>query len=152
MRVRAGVRGVGPAAALTCLVAFALVGCGSEQGSGGATPTVTISPTTTPTPTATPSSPATPSATGTIPGGPHPSDLVPLPTVSKGTMVTLTGIPERGVEASCLLLDKYLLIGGDRALLGSGAKVTVTGHTEPDMMSFCQQGIYLVVDTVTKTG
>ena len=54
--------------------------------------------------------------------------------------------------ASCLLLDKYLLIGGDRALLGSGAKVTVTGHTEPDMMSFCQQGIYLVVDSVTKTG
>jgi hypothetical protein len=131
-------------------VAFALVGCGSEQGSGGATPTVTISPTTTATPTS--SAPATPSATGTIPGGPDPSDPVPLPTVSKGTTVTLTGIPERGVEASCLLLDKYLLIGGDRALLGSGAKVTVTGHTEPDMMSFCQQGIYLVVDTVTKTG
>lgn len=131
-------------------MAFALVGCGSEQGSGGATPTVTISPTTTPTPTS--SAPATPSATGTIPGGPDPSDPVPLPTVSKGTTVTLTGIPERGVEASCLLLDKYLLIGGDRALLGSGVKVTVTGHTEPDMMSFCQQGIYLVVDTVTKTG
>ena len=131
-------------------MAFALVGCGSEQGSGGATPTVTISPTTTPTPTS--SAPATPSATGTVPGGPDPSDPVPLPTVSKGTTVTLTGIPERGVEASCLLLDKYLLIGGDRALLGSGVKVTVTGHTEPDMMSFCQQGIYLVVDTVTKTG
>jgi hypothetical protein len=77
---------------------------------------------------------------------------VPLPTATKGTSVTLTGIPERGVEASCLLLDKYLLIGGDRALLGSGAKVTVTGHTEPDMMSFCQQGVYLVVDTVTKSG
>jgi hypothetical protein len=37
-------------------------------------------------------------------------------------------------------------------LLGSGAKVTVTGHTEPDLMSFCQQGVYLVVDTVTKAG
>jgi hypothetical protein len=77
---------------------------------------------------------------------------VPLPTSTKGTRVTLTGIPERGVEASCLLLDKYLLIGGDRALLGSGAKVTVTGHTESDLMSFCQQGIYLVVDSVTKSG
>ena len=65
--------------------------------------------------------------------------------------MTLTGIPERGVEASCLL-DTYLLVGGDRVLLGSGAKVTVTGHTEPDLMSFCQQGIYLVVDTVTKVG
>jgi hypothetical protein len=66
--------------------------------------------------------------------------------------VTVTGIPERGVEASCLLLDKYLLIGGDRALLGSGAKVTVTGHTETDVMSFCQQGVYLVVDSVTTSG
>jgi hypothetical protein len=66
--------------------------------------------------------------------------------------VTLTGIPERGVEPSCLLLDRYLLIGGNRALLGSGAKVTVTGHTESDVMSYCQQGVYLVVDTVTKAG
>src|SRR5690242_5428948 len=129
MRGRAGVRGIGPAVALTGLVAFALAGCGSEQGSGGATPTVTVSPTTTPTPTATSSASATPSPTGTIPGGPDPSDPVPLPTATKGTLVTLTGIPERGVEASCLLLDKYLLIGGDRVLLASGAKVTVTGHT-----------------------
>src|SRR4051812_34121767 len=119
MRVPAGVWRVQSAAAVSCLVAFGLVGCGSEQGSGGATPTVTISPTTTPTPTATSSASATPSPTGTIPGGPDPSDPVPLPTATKGTRVTLTGIPERGVEASCLLLDKYLLIGGDRALLGS---------------------------------
>jgi hypothetical protein len=39
-----------------------------------------------------------------------------------------------------------------RALLGSGVKVTVTGHTEPDGMSFCQQGVYLVVDTETQAG
>jgi hypothetical protein len=132
--------------ALTCLVMSALAGCGAEQTSGGATPTVTISPTTTPTPTTPTASPS-----GTVPGGPDPSDP-PLPTASKGTRVTLTGIPERGVEASCLLLDTYLLVGGDRVLLGSGAKVTVTGHTEPDLMSFCQQGVYLVVDTVTKAG
>ena len=144
MRVRAGGGAVGPIVALTCLVTFGLAGCGAEQASGGPTPTVTISPTTTTT--------ATPTPSGTVPGGPDPSDPVPLPTASKGARVTLTGIPERGVEASCLLLDKYLLVGGDRVLLGSGAKVTVTGHTEPDLMSFCQQGIYLVVDTVTKTG
>ena len=41
---------------------------------------------------------------------------------------------------------------GDRALLGSGAKVTVTGHTEPDGMSVCQQGIHLNVETVTPSG
>ena len=56
------------------------------------------------------------------------------------------------MEAGCLLLDQYLLIGGDRALLGSGVKVTVTGHTEPAGMSFCQQGVYLVVETVTAAG
>jgi hypothetical protein len=66
--------------------------------------------------------------------------------------VTVTGVPGRGVEAGCLLLDPYLLIGGDRALLGSGVQVTVTGHTEPDGMSFCQQGVYLVVDTETQAG
>ena len=146
--------------ALTCLLTFALAGCGAEQATGGPTPTVTISPTatstTSTTSTTSPTSPTSPrptaSPSGTVPGGPDPSDPVPLPTASKGARVTVTGIPERGVEASCLLLDKYLLVGGDRALLGSGTTVTVTGHTEPDMMSFCQQGIYLVVDTVTDTG
>ena len=28
----------------------------------------------------------------------------------------------------------------------------VTGHTESDLMSFCQQGIYLVVDSLTSAG
>lgn len=107
---------------------------------GGATPTVTISPTLSP-------------ATGAVPTtSAGPTDPVALPTATTGATVTVTGIPERGVEASCLLLDKYLLIGGDRGLLSSGVSVTVTGHTESDVMSFCQQGIYLVVDTVTKAG
>lgn len=116
--------------------ALLLAGCGAEPSAGEATPTVTISPTTT----------AAPTATG------MPSNPVTLPTATTGAPVTVTGIPERGVEASCLLLDKYLLIGGDRALLSSGVSVTVTGHTESDVMSFCQQGIYLVVDSVTRAG
>ena len=79
-----------------------------------------------------------------------PTDPVTPPTATTGAKVTVTGIPERGVEAGCLLLDTYLLIGGDRALLSSGVSVTVTGHTESNVMSFCQQGTYLVVDSVTK--
>ncbi len=98
----------------------------------------TISPTTSPTTGAVPTTTA------------GPSDPVILPTATTGATVTVTGIPHRGVEASCLLLDKYLLIGGDRGLLSAGVSVTVTGHTESDVMSFCQQGVYLVVDTVTK--
>jgi len=104
-------------------------GCGAEPGTSGATPTVTISPTTS-----------------------NPSDPVPLASMTTGTPETVTGTPGPGVEAGCLLLDQYLLIGGDRALLGSGVKVTVTGHTEPAGMSFCQQGVYLVVETVTAAG
>ncbi len=112
-------------------VLVGLGGCGAAPGTSGSTPTptVTISPTTS-----------------------DPTDPAPLPTATTRTPVTVTGIPGRGVEAGCLLLDRYLLIGGDRALLESGVKVTVTGHTEPDGMSTCQQGVYLVVETVTPTG
>jgi hypothetical protein len=133
------------------VAASAVSGCGAEQVVGGATPTVTISPTTSASFGGSTSAPTT-TPTGSIPGGPDPTDPVPLPTATRGTPVTLTGIPERGVEPSCLVLDRYLLVGGDRALLGSGAKVKVTGHTESDVMSYCQQGIYLVVDSLAKAG
>lgn len=69
--------------------------------------------------------------------------------------MTVTGIPQPGVEASCVLLDRYLLVGGTpkhRALLvaatAAGTTVTVTGHTDPTQASFCQQGTLLVVDAV----
>ena len=69
--------------------------------------------------------------------------------------VTVTGVPEQGVEQGCLLIRPYLLVGGDdaaRALLATGAEVTVTGHLDPDQMSFCQQGTLLVVDSVVRAG
>lgn len=77
-----------------------------------------------------------------VPGGPGGSP-------SKGSTVTVSGIPEVGVEAGCLLLRGYLLVGGDRSLLQSGAPVTVVGHTDPDVASYCQQGTVLVVDSVS---
>jgi len=81
-----------------------------------------------------------------------PSDPVLPPSVTTGPTTTLTGTPRRGVEAGCLLLDAYLLIGGDRTLLDSGVAVRVTGHVDRTVMSFCQQGTPFVVESATKAG
>jgi hypothetical protein len=45
------------------------------------------------------------------------------------------------------LLDGNLLVGGPRDVLKPGARVTVTGHSQPDLMTTCQQGTPFVVDT-----
>lgn len=117
------------------VAAFALAGCGGSSSPGtspttGPTPTVTISPT----------------------SGSDPSDPVLPPTVTTGPTMTITGTPQRGVEAGCLLLDQYLLIGGDRTLLDSGVAVQVTGHVDRTVMTFCQQGTPFVVEAATKAG
>ncbi|MEO7061252.1 MAG: hypothetical protein ABI083_16145 [Lapillicoccus sp.] len=88
---------------------------------------------------------------------PQPSGPVTVcPTPAGAAPVTVTGVPKEGVEASCLLLGHYLLVGGtdaQRALLTTGrtagTSVTVTGHTDTTQMSYCQQGTLLVVDDVT---
>jgi hypothetical protein len=55
-----------------------------------------------------------------------------------------------GVEVGCILLDTgdgepYLLLGGDRSLIGSGRRLEVVGTPQPDLMTTCQQGIPFVV-------
>lgn len=64
-----------------------------------------------------------------------------------GAMMTLTGIPTSGVEARCWLLDGYLLVDVPAGLLGSGQRITVTGRVEQDLMTTCQQGIPLRVES-----
>ena len=78
----------------------------------------------------TPQEPETPTATGT-----------------SGATTTLTGVPSEGVEAGCLLLDGYLLLGGPRDVLGSGRTVSVTGRIEPGLMTTCQQGTPFLVES-----
>lgn len=87
---------------------------------------------------------------GTVP----PSGVAAPPATRPATgFVVVTGVPQAGVEASCVLLDRYLLVGGtpsQRALLGAGTTarttITVSGHTDPTQVSSCQQGTLLVVD------
>ncbi|NLU79350.1 hypothetical protein HCA58_13355 [Micromonospora sp. HNM0581] len=134
-------------AATALIVCTALAACaGQDTGDG----------TTTPTPTG--ASPVTELPTPD-PTGPAPSDPVDTtapttrPTVRPtGTSkppvtaeITLTGRVESGIEPGCLLLDGYLLLGGDRDVLTSGETVTVTGRADPTLMTTCQQGTPFVV-------
>jgi hypothetical protein len=84
----------------------------------------------------------------TLPGNPP----VTKPTPPAGE-VTVSGTVVEGVEPNCLLLDAeggttYLLVGGDRAELRAGAKVTVKGRVDRGLLSTCQQGEPLVVASI----
>ncbi|MER7167480.1 hypothetical protein ABT336_15600 [Micromonospora sp. NPDC000207] len=96
-----------------------------------------------------PTDPGTPSAPADPTGRPSAGDpgrpggsAAPKP----GT-TTLTGRVGAGVEPGCLLLDGYLLVGGDTSVLRPGARVTVTGKVEEGLMTTCQQGTPFVVST-----
>jgi hypothetical protein len=58
---------------------------------------------------------------------------------------TLSGTVTAGVEANCLLIDGFLLIGGDRTVIRAGARLTVTGRVDRDVVTTCQQGTPFVV-------
>jgi len=73
---------------------------------------------------------------------------VPGPPSGSGRPMTLTGTVTAGVENTCLLLDGHLLVGGPRDLLHGGARVTVTGYVQRDLMTICQQGIPFMVQRV----
>lgn len=98
--------------------------------------------------------PATTAPPFTRPGpgdSPLPGDLpVPAPPGSgkSAARVTVTGTVESGVEANCLMLRGYQLIGGPRVMLRQGATVTVTGQVQPDLVTTCQQGTPLMVESV----
>lgn len=85
------------------------------------------------------------------PGEEDPGDMDPAP----GAVTTLRGTASEGVEANCLVLaaddgKSYLLLGGDRNLINSGARIEVQALIQPDLMTTCQQGIPAVVQSVRK--
>ena len=138
---------------------LALAGCGSGDGADTTGPpaTPTSSPTTTPSATVPPSVPPTsvapspPSVGASVPpGGPKlPSGGPKVPPGAGAT--ELTGMVESGVEPGCLLLDGHQLVGGPRDVLVVGARVSVTGRAQPDLMSTCQQGVPFVVESARRS-
>ncbi|RKN43423.1 hypothetical protein [Micromonospora endolithica] len=142
-------------------VCMALGACGGQGGGDGtptSTPTGDLPVTSQPTP-----DPSVPPTAGPTPPTaaptPPPPSLPPLPTGKPGKPTLpppvggteLTGTIATGVEPNCLLLDGFLLIGGPRDVLRPGARVTVTGQVQPDVMSTCQQGTPFVVENARRS-
>lgn len=75
----------------------------------------------------------------------HTNSPSPGPSASAG--ITVTGTVQPGIEAGCLLLGRYLLLGGDPAVIYPGARVTVVGHLATGVVTYCMQGIPLRVDS-----
>lgn len=89
-----------------------------------------------------PIGPGDPAGPGKPPGNPAtrpPAKEGPGPSGPFAAM-TLTGTVTAGVEPNCFLLDNYLLIGGPRDVIRPGARISVVGRPEPDLMTTCQQG------------
>jgi hypothetical protein len=133
------------AAVSAALTALALAGCGPQPGGnqagggpagGTATTPATTAPTTTTPPTTTP--PAT----------------TPTGKSGSGTTVTVEGVIEPGVEHGCYVLtptsggQKYLVLGQTKP--PTDVRVRVHGTTQPDTMSYCQQGTPLQVSTIER--
>ena len=95
------------------------------------------------------SSPAIPPSEGAPSDQATPPPVDPSVGVKTVAPMTMTGTVTAGVEANCMLLNGYLLIGGPRELIRSGATITVTGRVQKGMMTTCQQGTPFVVDSAT---
>jgi hypothetical protein len=124
------------------VAAVALGGCGAASSDGTpAAPSLSPVPSqVAPTLAPNPSGPGVAPPSGPRASGPAAAGM------------SVSGEVVEGVEAGCLLLKTpatlYLLIGGDRAALPVGKRVTVVGTPQPDMMSTCQQGTPFQVDSV----
>jgi hypothetical protein len=139
------------AAAVSALACLLLAACGQADreptGPPPASPPVT-SPAPSSPPLASPT-PSNPPLASPAPATPPPSlGTQPDHTVGPAKPVTISGTVQEGVEAGCLVLDGYLLIGGRDQGVRAGAKVTVTGRAQPNLMTTCQQGTPLQVETV----
>ncbi|WP_281900501.1 hypothetical protein [Micromonospora humidisoli] len=143
-------------------VALAACGDGADVTGPPATPTssptLTVTPTdpVAPTGTVPPSAPSASVAPSAPPAGSvPPGGLKPPPggpRLPPGPGATeLTGTVEAGVEPGCLLLDGHQLVGGPTDVLVKGARVTVTGRAQPDLMSTCQQGVPFLVESARRS-
>lgn len=94
--------------------------------------------------------PSSSAASASSSAAPVPS-AAPASSSAAGGTRTISGTVTAGVEPNCLLVDDHLLIFEDEKLKAAaqeGATVTVTGRTEPGMMTTCMQGTPFVVTAI----
>lgn len=95
-------------------------------------------------PSAAPTLSPVPSQVSVVPAPSRPAAAPTSGSRAGASGMSVSGEVVEGVEAGCLLLQTpgtlYLLIGGDRAALQVGKRVTVVGTPQPGLMSTCQQG------------
>jgi hypothetical protein len=139
----------------TLVVCAALSACGGQGGDEGpAAPSssegspVTTSPSTDPAEPVDPTAPVPPAST-VLPPTKRPPVGPSRPPGPGAT--TISGTIQRGVEPNCLMIDGYQLVGGPRDVLVPGARVTVTGQPQPDMMTTCQQGTPFAVESARRS-
>ncbi|RRS00069.1 hypothetical protein [Glycomyces terrestris] len=74
-----------------------------------------------------------------------------------GSVTTITGTVESGVESGCLVLEfegtVYGIYGSyDASVVYAGAEVTLHGVVDSGMMTTCQQGTPFVVSEAEAAG
>lgn len=154
------VRLVGVAASGALLLGV-LAACASDGGGGGGEEPSSPMPLTEGTPT------EPHETTGDAPTEPEETDMpgeTPFLDPSMGsdrpdsnTAMTITGTIEPGVESGCLIMTYEGTVYGifgqfDGAVVHAGAKVTLHGHLDHGMVSFCQQGTPFVVEEAEPAG
>ena len=97
----------------------------------------------------TPTGPADPSTTSESPVPSTP--FSPKPTFSSKPQaeITVVGVVEAGVEHGCTMLrtadELYQLVGSADPVIQPGARLTVRGRPNPNLITTCQQGTPLQV-------
>jgi hypothetical protein len=145
-------RAVGLAGAIAAggVLAAALAACGAGGGGGGETSPSAASPSTAVEPTE-------PEVTDMPDETPYLDPSMGTGSSDAKAEMTITGTVEAGVESGCLVMTYEGTVYGifgrfDESIVHAGAEVTLHGHLDPGMMSFCQQGTPFVVEEAESAG
>ena len=134
------------------LLTVVLAGCANNGNGAGSTSAASA-----------PASPVSTSPTSASPGSASSGSASPSPSVEPSGKPaaagarTISGTVVEGVEPHCLILrdsgGSHVLFFDDETLRAAarvGSRVTLTGRSEPTMMTTCQQGVPFIVASVRK--
>jgi hypothetical protein len=145
--------------AVLSLVVLALAGCANSSGSTASSSPSGVAGLSSPSggPSVSSSSGVPSVSSSGVPSHSLPAGVPSLSTPAASRPETISGTVSAGVEPHCLILQdakgSHMLVFDDPALKTSapaGSKVTLVGHSEPTMMTTCQQGVPFIVTSVTK--